>query len=737
MKKLIETVLPLQDLNRSAEGERVRKGHPGNLHLWWKRSPIYSSAALLRAALVDNTGDNQETLEKEVHELQDIADGLSFPEIKGEGLPCICDPFSGFGGLALAAEKLGLSVEASDVNPVAVLLTKAATEIPERFVGHAAIHPENEASAPRGTSGLAADILWYGHRMKEAAEQKLAGMYPSVSCPDSMESMQAYAWIWVRTMNCPNPACHCEMPLASSFVLSKTKGSECWAEPFYEGKNLHFGVYQGICPKEKETNKHSSIGAKFRCPLCGELTGDEAVKKAGQAGKLGKRLMAVCVIQDGKKRFLVPDEAQEQAAFVHLPEMLPKGSIPDNTRWFSPPEFGITEYADLYLPRQLRLLTTLCNLIPDMIRNVTNDAAQGGFSDDGVSLSNGGHGATAYGQAVGVYLALLIGKMANFASTVCTWDNRYGNIRAAFTRQAIPMTWTFAEGNPFGTANGNFDAMLESIVGAVQGLGGRCSVHVQQEDARQVSFPEQAVLFTEIPYYDYVGYADLSDYFYIWIRSALRDVYPDLFAKVVTSKDELCSIPEHFGGDAEKAIDSYESGIDQMLWNFSSKASEAYPSILFFAYSRQDDASIHGLTEEDRLTPLEHLMDSLVQNGFQVTGLWPVRTEKLEKRHDSFRIAVVFRKKSGTQNPATRRGFINALKHELPERFTFACSMGVGEEDQGVVGLGIGLSIFTKYRMVLNADGSDMRIRDALRIIYQEVKEVRSAENGEESAGEE
>lgn len=736
MKKIIETALPLSALNASAIGDKARKGHPGNMHLWWNRSPIDSSASLLKAAMEDTPkeGSEREEENKRIqNDLIAVAAGKDGNHLSAaQEYPSVCDPFSGFGGLTVAAQKIGLNVHAGDLNSVATLLTKAAVEVLAGFIDQKAVNPEAENKMYFGTEGLAADVEWYGKGIKKAVHQKLSEHYPKIKASGQDEESDVYSWVWVRTIKCPNPACGCQMPLSTSYILSKTKDHEYWAEPIVEGKAVRFHIHQGICPKDKETNKHGSNGAKFICPACGQITKDEDVKKAGKAGQLGIQLMAVCAQTSGGRIFIEPDERQISAAQISLPEDLPIGTLPDNTRWFSPPGFGMTEYVDLYTARQLLLMMTLSDLVVSEVSVIEADALKAGMPEDETPLSEGGNGAFAYAQAVSVYLALVVGKLANFQSSICTWDNRKGNVRAAFTRQAIPMTWVFAEGNPFSTPTGNYDAMLKNVVDSVAGLRPGGKAVVKQNNAVTMQFPENSVLFTELPYYDNVGYADLSDYFYIWLRRCLKNVYPDLFEKVVTSKEELSSIPEHYSGDSELAVNSYQNDIEQMFRHFQKEASDDFPSILFFEYAKQDEQTIASGESEEKLSPFENLLNTLLLTGFMLTGIWPVRTEKANQKFESYRVAVVFRKKKNDLPGSTRRGFINTLKRELPDKLDTAFQAGVDDQDKLVSGLGLGMQIFSEFKKVINADGSEMGIHDTLQIIYQEVMDYLNAHIAEE-----
>lgn len=679
----IEKTLSLHSISTMAMQEKIHKGHPGNLHLWWNRSPVDSSERLIREAV--NDGENV----------------------------VITDPFSGFGGLTLAAERTGLKVLSGDLNSVSVILTKAAAEIPSLFAGVSAVHPGSQAAMYTGTEGLAEDVEYYAKEIQHKLHDDLRKIYQGDG------EKETAAWIWTRTVECANPACKCKMPLASSFVLSKKKGMEYWAEPVKDGAQTEFRIHEGECPKDKETNKVGSMGAKFKCPFCGETIMDTYIKEQGTAGKIGMQLMAVAVSEKDGRTFYTPSEAQMKASEVSRNFEAPEGSIPINTRWFSTPAFGMTEFKDLYTDRQLMMLCRLSDLIIECRDRIREDAVSYGMNNDDTSLCEGGCGAKAYAEAVSVYLSLLLGKLTNYHSTICTWDNRKGNLRAAFTRQAIPMTWTFAEGNPFSEITGNHAAILTTIVDAIKSLPCAGKVEVRQQDAVTMEFPDNAVFFTELPYMDNVGYADLSDYFYIWLRRNLKDVYPGIFEKIVSSKEELTSIPEHYGNDAEMARQAYFDGLKNLFTNFRRKAARNCPSMVFYEYSKTDDAVMNGTGRQTDISPFEKITEAIYEAGFQITGVWPVRTEAANEKYENIRIMIVFRcQEDGAQS--TRRGWINTLKRELPEELETAFTEEIDADDRLLVAVGKGLSVFSRYKRIMNADGSPMTMQDALGIIRQE-----------------
>ena len=693
MKTHIEGALPLRMINQSAMTERAKKEHPGNMHLWWNRSPIEASKELIKAAVASEVSSSQ------------ICEST-----------IVVDPFSGFGGLVLAAVESGCSIVAGDLNSIATVLTKAAAEIPARFAEKSAVAEYAENRIYTGTLGLAEDVRCYGREIRERLADRLEKAYPESINNDGRKT---YAWIWTRTVTCPNPACGCRMPLASSYVLSRLKGREYYAQPEVVGNSVSFRVHKGIAPDMLQGNKIGSSGAKFRCPACGVITTDEYVKSMGKEHQIGLQLMAVGYEGSDGREYVSPDENHLKAANVDMPLDLPVGELPNNTRWFSPPLFGMKSYADLYSPRQLLLMTTLCDLVCEIRSKIQEDAIKAGMPDDGISLAAGGVGALAYSEAVSVYLAFVVDKLANFQSEICTWDNRNGNIRAAFTRQAIPMTWVFAEGNPFSSVTGNYDTMLEDVVRSIRNLPCKTPAKVMQGDGTRMKFPQNSVLFTELPYYDNVGYADLSDYFYVWMRRCLKDVYPELFEKVVTSKEELSSIPEHYDGDAAKAKEAYEDGIRRLCMNFSEAASSEYPSMIFYEFGRTDEEAM--LSETAGKSAWENILEALIQTGFQISAVLPVRTEKPKERYETVRVCIVFRKKPADAPQATRRGFVSELKRELPYVLAERFRADMDDWDRPIVGMGCGLSLFTRYKKIINADGTNMSVQDALKVIWTEV----------------
>ena len=491
-KKLIEVALPLDKINEASAREKsIRHGHPSTLHLWWARRPLAAARAVIWSSLVDDPSSHPELFPTEEDQnrerdrlfkiLEDLvvwensnnqkvldAAKKEIMKYNNGEFPTLLDPFAGGGAIPLEAQRLGLKAIAHDLNPVAVMINKAMIEIPPRFANMAPINPEVRRAGINtgweGAHGLAEDVRYYGEWMKQEAFKRIGHLYPKVKVPKEQGGGEAtvIAWIWARTVKCPNPACGCEMPLASTFVLSKKKGNEAWVKPIPDGRKVRFEVRNGKCPKEYETFKMGRA-AVFKCPCCGEITTDTYVKHQGKEHHIGQQLMAI--VAEGKhgRIYVSPNDEHVMAAQVEVPESYPTGTLPDNPRWFSPPAFGMTEYGDLFTNRQLTALTTFSDLVSEAQQKAEQDAISAGMKDDHLALRDGGDGAKAYGEAVGIYLAFAVDRLANRCSTLCPWNRIGQKIEQTFGRQAIPMVWDYAESDVFGTATGSWSGSLEWI----------------------------------------------------------------------------------------------------------------------------------------------------------------------------------------------------------------------------------------------------------------------------------
>ena len=768
-KKLIEVALPLEAINaESAREKSIRHGHPSTLHLWWARRPLATARAVIWSSLVDDPSSHpekfptEEVQQQERERLFDILTRLVkwensndeeiLAEAKAEILkstdgnpPALLDPFAGGGAIPLEAQRLGLEAHAHDLNPVAVMINKAMIEIPPKFAGMRPVNPnagqQGSANAGwKGAAGLAEDVRYYGEWMKQEAYKRIGHLYPKVKVPKEQGGGEAtvIAWIWARTVKCPNPACGCTIPLTSSYVLSKKKGKCAWIVPNVEEDHCTFTVHQGAKLPEIETPKQSR-GAAFVCPSCGQVTLDAYVKEEGKTGRIGAQLMAIVAEGQHGRIYLSPDSEHIHAAEVDKPLDYPEGEMPNNPRWFSPPAFGMTDYSQLFTNRQLTALTTFSELVSEAQQKAEADAVAAGMNNDHIALAEGGIGARAYGEAVGVYLAFVIDKMADYHSSICSWHNSGEKIRNTFGRQAIPMAWDYAEANPMCDSSGSYANMLAWVYRVVLLLPAENEkTNVKQFDAQSDCGLKDIMISTDPPYYDNIGYADLSDYFYVWMRQSLKNTYPKLFRTMLVPKnEELIATPYRHDGSVEKARNFFEDGMYKTCCQIHAYAREDVPVTIYYAFKQSESESDEKSGEKTASTGWETMLSAIIRSGFAITGTWPMRTEMANRSIASganalaSSIVLVCRKRPETTMSCTRRDFINALHREMRPALEKLQSANIAPVDLAQSAIGPGIGVFSRYKSVLESDGKPMTVRAALQIINQELDAYYNEQEGE------
>lgn len=754
IKKLIEVALPLDKINEACAREKsIRHGHPSTLHLWWARRPLAAARAVIWASLVDDPSSHPELFptEEEQHKErerlfailenlviwensnnQDVLAAAKKEILKynrGE-FPTLLDPFAGGGAIPLEAQRLGLKAIAHDLNPVAVMINKAMIEIPPRFSGKPPVNPDARRALDNttgwvGAQGLAEDVRYYGKWMKEKAYEKIGHLYPKVQLPPEEDGGEAtvIAWIWARTVKCPNPACECEMPLASSFVLSKKKGHEAWIEPIIQNKIIRYRVHYGKCPKEKQSIKLNK-GASFKCINCGAVTEKNYIHDEFIAHRNGTQLMAI--VAEGKKGriYLSPTEKQSQIALSAIPEWVPEEQMNTKTPdLVSGRGYGITMWKELFTNRQLTALTTFSSLISDVIAKAEEDALAAGMENDGKGLNAGGQGAKAYGEAVGVYLAFALDKGANLWSSICGWMSDRGALRETFGRQAIPMTWDYAEANPFSTSGGNFQMFVNRCADSISYLPLKeIDGTAEQFDAQSDCELRNIMVSTDPPYYDNIGYADLSDFFYIWMRHSLKNIYPDLFSTMLVPKaDELIATPYRHEGSQEKAKKFFEDGMLETCKQIYKYTKNDIPVTIYYAYKQSD------FNPSGDASGWESMLNAIIQAGFAITGTWPIKTESpgriLARGTNALAssIVLVCRKRPENAPKTSRRNLIAQLRRELHPALKKLQESNIAPVDLAQAAIGPGMGVFSRYRSVLEADGTEMTVRSALQIINEQV----------------
>ena len=764
VKKLIEVALPLDAINAASAREKsIRHGHPSTLHLWWARRPLAAARAVIWSSLVDDPSSHPEefpTEEEQAAErerlfriLEDLvvwensndervlaAAKAEIRKSMGDDLPPLLDPFAGGGAIPLEAQRLGLKAYAQDLNPVAVTINKAMIEIPPLFAGRPSVNPDARRregmESWEGNNGLASDVEYYGTWMKDEAARRIGNLYPKVKLPAEQGGGEAtvIAWLWARTVKCPNPACGHEAILVRSFDLSKKKGKEWHVEPICQGGEVRFGVAPGKATREGTVNRKGAT-----CVHCGAPINFDHVREESREGRMGARLMAVVAEGPKGRIFIGPDDQQRESAQVPKPTDYPDGLIATNPRDIRSHHYGMDYFSNLFTNRQLTALTTFSELVAEAQAKAEADAVAAGLPDDGTGLDDGGRGARAYSEAVGVYLANLVDQLANHNSSICSWHTGNTQLRNVFARQAIPMTWDYAESNPFCNSSGCFDNLFVRMVEAFEGLprDTNCCGHARQFDAQSDNGMRGIMVSTDPPYYDNIGYADLSDFFYVWLRQSLRKTYPKLFSTMLVPKhEELVATPYRENRGKQGARDFFEDGMFSTFKQVYEYAREDVPVTIYYAFKQSETETANDV-EATASTGWETMLSAIIRAGFSITGTWPMRTEMSSRMIASgtnalaSSIVLVCRKRPEGAVMGTRRDFVGALKRELRPALDKLRGCNIAPVDLAQSAIGPGIGVYSRYSKVLEADGGPMTVRSALQLINQEVDAYFSDQDGE------
>ncbi len=747
-KKLIETSLPLEAINAVSEREKsIRHGHPSTLHLYWSRKPLATARAVLFAQLVDDpasrpeefpTVEAQDAERKRLHELMEklivwensndeslLAQAREEIRKSNDGeLPIVLDPFAGGGSIPLEAQRLGLEAHASDLNPLAVLINKALIEIPPKFTGQPPVYPqaaEEQASWLRA-EGLAADVHHYGKWMRDEAEKRIGHLYPKVKVPGGTEHT-IIAWKWARTVISPNPANPIETPLVNSWWLSKKKGKEAWVKAtVVDGKVQYEVQHNADGPKGDQDGTVGRKGAV--CIADGTPISLQYIREQGRAGKLGVHLIGIVAEGVRRRLYVSPTSEHLNTADVAQPIEIPDGLLPQNPRDFKTPNYGMTKWADLFTNRQLVALTTLSDLISEAREKVLEDALAAGLPV-GERLEAGGTGAEAYADAVATYLGLGVSRTADRSSSLASWDSSNPKIRNTFGRQALPMVWDFAEANILSNSTGGLLSQLQYISRAVEHTPSRKNGLATQISATTRGY-SQYVISTDPPYYDNIGYSDLSDFFYVWLRKSLAGIQPSVVGTMLTPKaDELVANPYRHDGKAaaEKFfVDGFNSVFRRIREN---DVNQTVPMTVYYAYKQQDSGK-----DGTASTGWHTLLDGLISSGWEITATWPMRSElknrMLSQGTNALASSIVLACRPRPENARTiaRRNFVAVLKSELPEALRTLMQGAIAPVDLAQAAIGPGISVFSRFARVREADGSDMSVKAALQLINATLDEV-------------
>ena len=801
-KKLIEVALPLDEINAASVREKsIRHGHPSTLHLWWARRPLAAARAVLFSQLVNDPGYerelgrgvNKEKAEAERKRLFELIKRLvlwenttneavlaeareeirkswretcalnrNHPQAKElfnpERLPAFHDPFAGGGAIPLEAQRLGLEAWASDLNPVAVLINKAMIEIPPKFAGRPAVNPESRKQKRvgtewRGAAGLAGDVRYYGQWMRGEAEKRIGHLYPKVRVTEEMardrpdlaeyvgEDLTVIAWLWARTVKCPNPACRGRAPLLRSFSLSTKKGKEThvvpeidWNIPAVKRFEVRFDGrvrFNGVARFDGKIPQNTTDAKGARCIFCGTFIKKPELREI--ATKYSLETIPIAVVAEGRRgRVYLP------SGIVTIPD-IEKPVVPEvdrpmtnDRRWFSPPLYGLPNFSDIFTPRQLVALTTFSDLVGEAREEVLRDALAAGMPDDGRGLEAGGNGATAYADAVAVYLAFAINRLAMTGCSLVRWNSVGEKSQHAFGRQALPMVWDYAEPNFLGRSTGCLDAAVFCEYDPLKELGKKGTGLSLQFDASSQETSQNKIISTDPPYYDNVGYADLSDFFYVWLRRSLRSIYPSLFATMAVPKAEELVATPYRHGSKEKAEAFFMNGMTKAMRRLAEQAHPAFPVTIYYAF-KQSETKGNDTTSAGWVSFLE----AVLKAGFAVTGTWPMRTEMRTRQVAmntnalASSIILVCRRRDPAAPQISRKEFLRELKKTLPEALDEMTASSIAPVDLAQASIGPGMGVFSRYTAVLEADGTPMTVHDALVLINRELDGYFSDDSGD------
>ena len=746
-KKLIETSLPLEAINAASAREKsIRHGHPSTLHLYWARRPLATARAVLFAQLVDDpasrpeefpTVEAQDAERARLHDLmsrlvvwENSSDTALLEQARAEirrsnggAIPAVVDPFAGGGSIPLEAQRLGCWAEASDLNPLAVLINKALIDIPPRFGGRPPAHPGIvDQPGYRGAEGLAEDVRFYGRWIRDEAERRIGHLYPKVRATGGTEHT-VIAWIWARTVTSPNPANPIKVPLVRSWWLSKKKGKEAWVRASVRDGQVHYEVVN-----DANGPKGADDGSMRRGNAV--ALGDETlidikyIRSEAKVGRLGAQLVAVVAEDKRRRLYLAPTGEQVSSAQVERPTNVPSQLIPTRNHDVDRlPMYGMPTWADAFTNRQLVALTTFSDLVGQARQRVLEDALAAGM-EEGESLEAGGSGARAYADAIATYLALSVSRCADYWSSICSWHSGRETLRNVFARQAIPMVWDYAEANPFSHSSGNFLGQLEWVAKAVERVPADSAGNARQlsADARDYT---GLVVSTDPPYYDNIGYSDLSDFFYVWLRRCLQGIHPSVVSTMLTPKaEELVANPYRHDGK-ENAAKFFVDGFNTVFHRIRRGANPDVPMTVYYAYKQQDNGK-DGKTS----TGWHTLLDGLIGAGWEVTATWPVRSELTNRMVSqgtnalASSIVLACRPRPNDAPTTTQRAFVQRMKAELPDALRTLMQGDIAPVDLAQAAIGPGIAVFSRYARVRSASGGDIGAREALELINRTHDEV-------------
>ena len=783
-KKLIEVALPLPEINDASSYDKMPGigPHPKGIHHWWARLPLPTARAVLFASVVTDPSDDpawvgkseakqdaererlfgivRELMGKKLHEQPQVyakARAEMLRHCDGK-MPPVLDPFAGGGSIPLEAARLGFEAHATDLNPVAVLLNKCNLELAPRWVGQSPVNPEDRLhiggkQAWRGTQGLAADVRYYGRIIRTRVQDKIGHLYPKVRLPKEHGGVEAnvIAWVWTRTVASPNPAARGKhIPLTSSFILATKTGGQVWAELLKDDASPNGWRFE---MRAGDLNKDALAKAKlgtragkaqdFICFLTDTPVARSYIQAEGKAGRLGQRLMAV--VADGRngRVYVTPGDDQEKIALEG-----PNATIVSEARatfldGHLPNRAGITggvcsaygfeTWGTLFSSRQIIALVALSDALKGLSREIESDATVAGLNAPDAGL---------YAKTVSTFLALSLDRCADFNNSLCRWSSSNQKVMNLFARQALPMVWDFAEANTLGDSVGAMETCCEYAADCIEVLANdkpRVGNAAQADAANSASTVDSLLVSTDPPYYDNIGYAALSDFFYVWLRRSIGALHPDIFSTMLVPKEpELTATPFRFDGDRQRAKEHFEAGFRSAFTSLRSRLDHRFPLTVYYAFKQSDDEEDGGdAGSVDLTTGWETLLEALISGGFTITATWPVRASQKWRMISmgtnalASYIVLACRPLPTNAGIVSRRDFLADLKRELPPALHHLQQGNIAPVDLAQAAIGPGMAVFSRYAQVLETDGTRMSVRTALTHINKTLDEGLAAQEGE------
>ncbi|HQE22178.1 MAG TPA: DUF1156 domain-containing protein [Thermosynergistes sp.] len=763
-KSFIERDFPVKEVSEeSAREKNIRHGHISTLHIWWARRPLASSRASVYAALTPEPKDEGERLKRSqfLHNLSKWESSLNKNLIErareeilranGGKPPKVLDPFAGGGAIPLEALRLGCDTYASDLNPVAVLIEKCTLEYPQKYgktennpysgqfgkeklkdPGKASVkHQQNDKqpnldsyeqmtflpSPQREISNpLLYDVKRWGEWVLEEARKEIGKFYP----PEADGSIPV-GYIWARTVKCQNPACGAEIPLVRQTWLAKKDKKRVAYKLIPKGNRFEFEIREGEqIDFDPETGTVSR--AKVVCPCCGSGLSDKEVRKQFQQGKAGQRMIAVVLHhagRQGKTYRLATEKDLEvfKAAEKYLEEKrqalfdkwgfdpvpdepTPEGKGSGAERAFSVRNYGLNTWGDLFNSRQKLALITFM----EKVRQAHEKMLAEGYGEE-------------CAKAVTSYLAFAIDRQLDYNSTLCVWAVAGEFIAHTFGRQALPMIWDYFELSPWSKATGDWNSAMDWILKVVEHFSHILqSAVVIQASATSLPYSDNYfdAVITDPPYYDNVPYSYLSDFFYVWLKRTVGDLYPELFATPLTPKSEEIVAYSHKEGGFEGGKKFFEDMIAKAFREIYRVLKPEGIAVIVFAHKSTD--------------AWETIINALLNSGLYLTASWPINTEmkaRLRAKESAAMassIYMVCRKRT-----ESKTAYFNEIKPQIEARIKEKLDQfwneGIGGSDFFISAIGPAMEVFGKYESVEKLSGEKVTAAELLEFVRKSVSE--------------